>query len=192
VMRDTAPAVSPSKDVRGFVTARRPVGARHRRDQVGQGRARGAVEEPCPGWHVPTDRLHSSQNQRARKGARRRFIKSVRDKLSIKHVIPMRTFQVLSVDARKDFNVDWTKTRMSALEAHEALIKVIKSSETMSIEMVLAKEAISNGGRSRLSPLETRAINEKLNSSARADQSVRTARSSQAFWVAAVEPLSPF
>jgi hypothetical protein len=42
---------------------------------------------------------------------------------------------------RKDFNVDWKKTHMSALEALEALIKVIKSNETMSIEMVLANES---------------------------------------------------
>ena len=67
------------------------------------------------------------------------LIKWVRDKLLIKHVIPMRTFQVLTVEARrayldadvmsilrKDFNVDWKKTHMSALEALEALIKVIK------------------------------------------------------------------
>ncbi len=86
------------------------------------------------------------------------LIKWVRDKLSIKlsikNVIPMRTLQVLTVEARrayldadvmsilrKDFNVDWNKTHMSALEALEALINVIKSNETMSIEMVLANES---------------------------------------------------
>ncbi len=79
------------------------------------------------------------------------LIKWVRDKFSIKNVIPMRTFQVLTVEARRayleadvrsilcrDFNVDWKKTQMSAPEALKALIKVNKSNETMSIRMVLA------------------------------------------------------
>ncbi len=65
----------------------------------------------------------------------------------------MRTFQVLSVEARrayldaqvmsilrKDFNADWKKTHMSALEALEAFIEIIKSNEIMSIEMVLGIE----------------------------------------------------
>jgi hypothetical protein len=78
----------------------------------------------------------------------------VKDQLGIKHVIPMRTFEVLSTDARRAyldadvmssnrrmFNADWKKTCMSALNALEALLKVIKSKETAKIEMVLAKES---------------------------------------------------
>ncbi len=65
----------------------------------------------------------------------------------------MRTFQVLSVEAcrayldaevvlilRKDFDADGKKTQMSALEALDALIKVIKSNEIMSIEIELGNE----------------------------------------------------
>ena len=80
--------------------------------------------------------------------------KWVQNQLGIKHVIPMRTFSVLSVDERRGyldaevmslkrraFNADWKKTCMSALQALEALLQVIKSIETAGIEMVLAKES---------------------------------------------------
>ncbi len=80
--------------------------------------------------------------------------KWVQDQLGIKHVIPMRTFEVLSTNARRAyvdadlrssdrsvFSADWKKTCMSALNALEALLKVIKSKETAKIEMVLAKES---------------------------------------------------
>jgi hypothetical protein len=79
--------------------------------------------------------------------------KWVQDQLGIKHVIPMRTFSVLSVDERREyldaevtslkrraFNADWKETCMSALQALEALLKVIKSIETAKVKIVLAKE----------------------------------------------------
>ena len=111
------------------------------------------MEEPCPGWHVPPIACILAKTNALAKERVDELIKWVRDNLSIKHVIPMRTFQVLSVDARrayldadvmsilrKDFNADWKKTHMSALEALEALIEVIKSNEVRSIKMVLGNE----------------------------------------------------
>ena len=109
---------------------------------------------PGPGRNVPPIACILAKTNALAKERVDELIKWVRDNLSIKHVIPMRTFQVLSLEAqqayldadvmsilRKDFNVDWNKTHMSALEALEALINVIKSNETMSIEMVLANES---------------------------------------------------
>jgi hypothetical protein len=153
VMRDTAPAVSTTKDARGFAL---PAGllvlvidATKVDKATSAERWSGLVGD---GTYPPIACILAKTNMFTDSRVEE-LVKWVRDKLSIKHVIPMRTFQVLSAETRrayldaevmsmrrKEFNADWKKTCLSALNALEALLKVIKSNEVMNIEMVLGKE----------------------------------------------------
>ena len=81
------------------------------------------------------------------------LIQWVQNNLSIKHVIPTRTFKVLTEEKRleyqeagpgsvfrKEFDKDWLETRDSAQESLLQLVRIIESDEVASIKMVLRNE----------------------------------------------------
>ena len=78
--------------------------------------------------------------------------------MSIKHVIPTRTFEVLTPEKRleyqeagpgsilrKKIDKDWVDTRDSAQESLLQLVRIIESDEVAHIEMVLDDERKADG-----------------------------------------------
>jgi hypothetical protein len=153
VMRDTPPAISPTEDTSGDALPDGLLVLVVDATKVNTAAGAERWSELVPGGTYPPMACILAKTNMFADSRVEELVKWMRDNLSIKHVIPMRTFQVLSTETRrvyldaevmslqrKEFNADWKKTSMSALNALEALVEVIKSNEVMNIKMVLGKE----------------------------------------------------
>jgi hypothetical protein len=99
-VRDTAPAVSPRKDVRGYALPDGLLVLVIDATKVDKAVSAERWRNLVPGGTYPPIACIQAKTNALAKERVDELIKWVRDNLSIKHVIPMRTLQVLSVEAR--------------------------------------------------------------------------------------------